>query len=147
LPIRAATAADIPTMMDLERDAALAAHWSRAQYETIVGESALRVSLVIEEESQVQGFLIARRIDREWELENVVVSPGRRRHGLGARLLRALLDFARSQGAAAVFLEVRESNTAARALYEKCGFIHKGNRPGYYHDPKEGAALYHFIFL
>ena len=49
----------------------------------------------------------------------------------------------RLAGAAAstVLLEVRESNTAARQLYEKLGFVEIGGRPDYYRDPVEDALL------
>ncbi len=45
-------------------------------------------------------------------------------------------------GAREFTLEVRVSNKAARALYERCGFVSEGRRPGYYSDPKEDAEIY-----
>ena len=51
------------------------------------------------------------------------------------------------EGAAAVFLEVRESNRAARALYEKWAFLESGRRRGYYKDPEEDAILYRIDFI
>ena len=51
------------------------------------------------------------------------------------------------RGAGAVFLEVRESNRAARALYEKWAFLESGRRRGYYKDPEEDAILYRLDFL
>ncbi len=64
-----------------------------------------------------------------------------RRKGLGKRLLQALLDAAR-ETKSSVFLEVRESNAAARALYENAGFEQTGRRPSYYTSPLEDAILY-----
>ncbi len=90
----------------------------------------------------VLGFLVAQHIAPEWELENIVVAPAARRTGLGKRLLDALLTQARETNSAAVFLEVRESNTAARTLYEKAGFEQTGRRKSYYRDPVEDAILY-----
>jgi ribosomal-protein-alanine N-acetyltransferase len=83
----------------------------------------------------------------EWELENIVVSPTARRRGLGKRLLDRLFAFARqtSPGEAqgtSVFLEVRQSNAAARTLYERVGFQQIGRRKSYYKDPSEDAILY-----
>jgi len=151
LVIRSATSADIPAMMALEREAATAAHWSRAQYDAIFRTALPRRLCLVSESSQslpeLQAFLVAREIAREWELENVVVSAGSQRRGLGLQLLLALLDAARARAAEAVFLEVRESNLAARRLYEKAGFIHKGVRGGYYRNPEENAALYRLNFL
>jgi ribosomal-protein-alanine N-acetyltransferase len=55
--------------------------------------------------------------------------------------LEALLDAAH-QTKSSVFLEVRESNAPARALYENAGFKQTGRRPSYYTSPLEDAILY-----
>jgi ribosomal-protein-alanine N-acetyltransferase len=101
---------------------------------------------VIEEESRVQGFLVAHGLDKEWEIENIAISGAARRRGLGARLLGEFLDQARGQRAEAVFLEVRESNQAARALYEKWAFEESGRRAQYYREPEEDAIVYRLCF-
>ena len=54
---------------------------------------------------------------------------------------------ARARGAKAVFLEVRESNQAARALYEKWAFLESGRRRRYYQEPDEDAILYRIDFI
>jgi GNAT superfamily N-acetyltransferase len=56
------------------------------------------------------------------------VAPGRRREGLGAELVAAVVEWARSWGAARVLLGVSEGNGPATALYERCGFIETGRR-------------------
>jgi ribosomal-protein-alanine acetyltransferase len=109
-------------------------------------EGTRRVALVIEEESRVQGFLVAHGLDKEWEIENIAISGAARRRGLGARLLGEFLDQARGQRAEAVFLEVRESNQAARALYEKWAFEESGRRAQYYREPEEDAIVYRLCF-
>jgi ribosomal-protein-alanine N-acetyltransferase len=131
-------------MMALEKDADAAAHWPQAQYEQIFlrAKHPSRLALVIEEDAAVQGFLVARQIDAEFEIENVAVAGSVLRRGLGTRLVGELLAVASHQGAKAVFLEVRESNRGARALYEKCGFTEIGHRKRYYQDPEEAAVLY-----
>jgi ribosomal-protein-alanine acetyltransferase len=147
LSIRDATSVDLPGMMALEKHAATAAHWSEQQYEGLFRDARPeRMALIIEDESGLQGFVIARVVDREWEIENIAVAGSARRRGLGTRLLGELLDLARARGADAVFLEVRESNHAARALYEKWAFLESGHRRGYYKDPKEDAILYRLGF-
>ena len=89
---------------------------------------------------------------REWSGKNgkskilrSPVQPSRRVPS--PRLLGELLDSARAKDAAAVFLEVRESNQAARALYEKWAFRESGRRPRYYKDPAEDAILYRLDFI
>ena len=59
-------------MIEMERAAGDASHWSQQQYEIAVGGPE-RISLVVEEEGIVKGFFVARVLDREWEIENIVV--------------------------------------------------------------------------
>ena len=78
------------------------------------------------------GFTIARQISDEAELLLIGVRPDRRRSGVGGVLLDRMLADAAAAGALQVFLEVRESNTTAIALYSSRGFEVVGRRPGYY---------------
>lgn len=134
-------------MMDLDRQSPTAAHWSRQQYEGLVvtaRSQSERVALVAEEESEgpeVHAFVVARRVDAEWELENIVVAEAARRQGVAARLLGELVAQIRAEQGSAVFLEVRESNQSARALYRKAGFTETGLRKSYYSNPPEDAIL------
>ncbi len=148
LSIRAAAPGDLPAMMALEQQAATAAHWSGEQYAALfsVADSG-RVALVVSDDSGIQGFVIAHVVRDEWEIENIAVAGAVRRCGLGTRLLGELLDMARARRATAVFLEVRESNHAARALYEKWAFLESGRRRRYYQDPDEDAILYRIDFI
>jgi [ribosomal protein S18]-alanine N-acetyltransferase len=131
-------------MMALEKHAVTAAHWSRQQYEQVfVTEGIRRQALVVELDAEcIQGFLIARAVNKEWEIENMAVSGPARRRGLGTCLLGEFLDQVRVEGAKGVFLEVRESNQAARALYEKWAFVQSGRRKDYYQGPPEDAITY-----
>ena len=90
------------------------------------------------------GFAIARCATAEWEIENVVVAPEKRRQGVGIKIIQELLLQAQSAGATSVLLEVRESNMAARRLYEKLGFSQQGRRSNYYRNPEEDALLLSF---
>ncbi len=93
------------------------------------------------------GFLIAHQLHREWELENLVVAPDFRRKGLATKLFAALLTRARGTNSESVFLEVRESNQAARALYARLGFKESGRRKLYYTNPHEDAVLYRLALI
>jgi len=139
--------------MNLERQCATAAHWTEQQYrQAFQSESVERLVLVAEasppeasdsdKPGDLVGFLVARHLAPEWELENIVVAPKARRKGLGMRLLDALLAAAQETHSDAVFLEVRESNAAARTLYEKAGFLQTGRRKSYYTSPVEDALQY-----
>jgi ribosomal-protein-alanine N-acetyltransferase len=143
--IRTATPEDIPAMMALEAHAATAAHWRGEDYFRIfAADSPQRVVMVLEQDSQVVAFIVALCAGPEWEIENVAVAGPARRRGLGTRLLGEFLDQARAAGAQSVFLEVRESNRAARALYEKWAFVEAGRRKAYYSRPTEDALVYKF---
>ncbi len=143
--IRAAVPDDIPRIMNLAGESETAAHWSTREYDALFApEAPARVGLVAISERQpdvVAGFAIARCGVDEWEIENVVVDPGLRRQGIARLLIQEVLRQARDRGATDVFLEVRESNVAARGLYSKLGFAEQGRRPRYYHDPQEDAVL------
>ena len=117
-------------------------HWSEQTYQKAFQPGASERSLwVIEDEGQLQAFLIARFTAAECELENMVVAKQHRRRGLGSQLLRALVASARQRKQGRVLLEVRESNQAARALYKNVGFQENGRRKSYYSQPPEDAIL------
>jgi ribosomal-protein-alanine acetyltransferase len=91
---------------------------------------------------RIAGFLVSRSIvPGEREILNVAVDPAQRRRGIARTLIAA--ELARSQGV--WFLEVRESNDAASALYRSMGFEKAGNRPAYYDDPAEAAIVMRFF--
>jgi ribosomal-protein-alanine N-acetyltransferase len=140
--IRSAKQEDIPAMKSMAMAAPEAALWSTGQYEALLTAGAQRLVLVAEENGTLRGFLAARTISGECELENIVVAPEARRRGIGALLLRSLLNRTRAEGATVCWLEVRTSNTAARRLYGAAGFRESGRRRGYYQQPSEDAALY-----
>jgi len=96
---------------------------------------------VIEDDSKLQAFLVARFGATECELENLVVSESERHRGLASELLLSLIASARERNLERILLEVRESNEAARALYGKLGFQENGRRKAYYRQPPEDAVL------
>ena len=145
LLIRAAVSADLPALMTLERHAATAARWPSDRYEALLHDANCNRVVLVIEEKQVQGFIIAGVVGLEWEIENMAIAASVRRRGLGTRLLGELLDRARARGAESVFLEVRRSNHPARALYEKYLFVESGHRRKYYKDPEEDAVLYRLV--
>lgn len=140
--IRPAAPDDIDAVLELERGAATAAHWSHAQYEAIFQASGPSRRCLVVGRGSLQAFLVAQTAGREWELENLVVAASTRRQGLGTGLIAELLQQARQRGAQAVVLEVRASNAAARSLYQSCGFVEAGLRPRYYQNPQEDAIVY-----
>lgn len=115
--------------------------WSRHVFEDCirVGYSCL----VVEDDGGVCGHGIMMVRAGEAHLLNICVDPSVRRRGFASLLLHDLLDLARRMGAAAAFLEVRESNEGAAVLYEQAGFNIVGRRAGYYPAPfgREDAVV------
>ena len=142
--IRRAIPADIPALLQLERAATGASHWSVAEYDRLFSPEPPARLVLIAEIGVPVGFLVARSVGPDWELENIGVAENARRSGVGTALLRELLLRADRAEAGSIFLEVRESNSVARALYEKLGFRPVTRRAAYYGDPSEDAVVYRF---
>jgi ribosomal-protein-alanine N-acetyltransferase len=92
-------------------------------------------------DDEVLGYSIAWQIADEAELANLAVAPAARGAGIGRALLDDLLQAIETRGGATVYLEVRESNEAAKALYRSRGFEEVGRRKGYYNRPPEDAVI------
>jgi ribosomal-protein-alanine N-acetyltransferase len=146
--VRDAISDDAHRLIELARCAATAAQWSPTEYQRLFAPDVVheRVTLVLEEDGVVLGFLVARPLADEWEIENIAINGPARRRGLGTRLLGEFMNLVEKRGGKHVFLEVRESNRAARALYEKWAFVEAGKRQSYYHNPEEDALILKFSF-
>ncbi len=77
----------------------------------------------------------------EADITNVSVSLDARHQGIGSRLVEELVKEAGDMGIKKIFLEVRESNVSAIALYQKHDFKQVGLRKDYYEKPTENALL------
>jgi ribosomal-protein-alanine N-acetyltransferase len=149
--IRSATLNDVPAMLAIERQAPGAAHWTSEQYNKLLGSGVVLVAEQAAEQpgkesGKLSGFICAKAVANEWEIENVVVAAAFLQRGVANELLRDLIQHAQKRAASAILLEVRESNRPARRLYEKHGFREVGRRPSYYRAPAEDAILYALRF-
>ncbi len=145
--IRNAQPSDVPALLEIERQSPGASHWTPEQYNKLIADGFVFVFVVDAEDASaivgfIRGFICARAVAGEWEIENVVVAPAERRRGIADALIGELIGRARSDAASAIFLEVRESNLAARRLYEKHGFQETGRRKAYYTGPLDDAIVY-----
>ena len=145
--IRSAALTDVSAILAIEQQAPGAAHWTAEQYKKLVGSGVVLVAEeAAEEAGKLCGFICAKAVASEWEIENVVVAAAFVRRGAANELVCELIQRAAGEAASAVLLEVRESNLPARRLYEKHGFREVGRRRGYYRDPVEDAILYALRF-
>lgn len=87
------------------------------------------------------GYVLGWSISEEAEFARVGVLPAWRGQRIGAKLTRAIFEAFRARGAELVFLEVREGNTAARHLYESCGFVEVGRRINYYSNGETAITM------
>ena len=94
---------------------------------------------VAEEAGEILGYVGMLAVLDEGQILNIATAPHARGKGVASALLSAL--FAAEKELTFYTLEVRESNTPARRLYEKFGFLTDGRRRGYYTDPTEDAIL------
>jgi ribosomal-protein-alanine N-acetyltransferase len=86
----------------------------------------------ISDEQDVQGIVWFSIVQDEAEIIDIRVGERYRRSGIGESLLTQSFEKLRLSEIRSVFLEVRSSNTAALALYEKLGFAMMGRRENYY---------------
>jgi [ribosomal protein S18]-alanine N-acetyltransferase len=89
----------------------------------------------------VAGYIAARATAGELHINNVAVRDAYRRNGIAHLLLTRAVEEGKRLGTYTAFLEVRSGNTAAQALYEKCGFRAIARRPRYYSEPLEDAVV------
>ena len=112
--------------------------WDTAAFESLLGQAGVFAI------HAPDGFILGRVVLDEAEILTLAVHPSARRTGLGARLTQAAAAFAAQAGAERLFLEVAEDNTAARALYDRTGFIQTGRRRNYY-EKADGSRSDAFV--
>ena len=101
----------------------------------------LSLWLVVVDGDRVAGYVGSQTVCDETDMMNVAVTADYRRQGLGEKLVLALVEELKAINSKCLTLEVRDSNTPARTLYEKLGFQQIGLRKNYYRNPKEDAYI------
>lgn len=118
--------------------------WSGADIKTMLDNAFCKGYVICDAENskkEIVAFCIYSHVLDEAELFRIAVIPEARRNGLGKILLEKMLEDWNRLRISRAFLEVRSSNTAARALYEKYGFKPLGVRKKYYNNA-EDAVVY-----
>jgi ribosomal-protein-alanine N-acetyltransferase len=139
LTIRALESRDVQAILAIQAACPEIAQWAAWDYDRAArGEMA---GWVAEEEAELAGFLVARRLSSELEILNFAVESEWRRCGIGAKLLEEALRWAQTFQATQAILEVRASNLSALRFYASHKFEVVGRRPRYYTAPVEDALL------
>ena len=114
--------------------------FSRELFKAMLGMPPFE-GFTAKENDKIVGYIIFSHITNEMELLTVAVDEAFRRKGIAKALVMEMLLAAKNGGVQSIFLEVRPSNAAARALYKGLGFLETGIRRGYYQDNGEDAIV------
>lgn len=152
--LRPMTVADLDSVLALEHELFADDPWSPEMFAHELSQpSQMRMYLVASLEEQplagycgmlfVPGDGAARGVPGggQAEVMTIAVRPDSWGHGIGSRLLSAMLDEAKSRDCVEVFLEVRADNDRAHGLYTRRGFTEIGVRKGYYQPSGTDAIV------
>lgn len=131
---------DILTLSELEKQCFENDRWSYRTFASCFENPAF-YGVVVVDGGEIIGYGGITVAADTADIENVLVAENRRRGGIGGKIVKALVDYARSQGASQVFLEVRVSNAPAMSLYLKSGFVGSYARTRYYSDGEDCLVM------
>jgi len=139
--LRPAEERDLTDVSRIERGS-FADPWTEESFRRLVDvEPAIFLVAECDPDATVAGYVAAFAVGEHGEILNVAVDPGFRGRGLAGQMLDAVLIELGVRGVKTAFLEVRETNEAARSLYRSRGFTEIGRRRGYYRRPVEDALV------
>ncbi|WP_368074101.1 ribosomal protein S18-alanine N-acetyltransferase [Agrococcus sp. SGAir0287] len=132
IALRTATLDDLDAVMAIETASFGLTAWARGTMAAEMASDWGRYVVAVDDDGSIVGYVGLRAVGVEGDIQTIAVAESARGTGLGRRLLRQAQQDARDRGVTELFLEVREDNAPARALYLSEGFVETGVRPGYY---------------
>jgi len=138
--IRKMTLADVEQVSAIDQ-VSFSLPWPKSSFHFELTDNPASRCWVAEMDGRVAAMLVAWLIVDEIHIATIATHPDFRKQGIGKKLLSHVLQAAKAEGALTSFLEVREGNDAAIAMYEKFGYVESGRREGYYMDNGEDAIL------
>ena len=139
LEIRDMKANDIEGVLQVEKES-FSTPWSRNLFFDEL-ENPHTVYFVCCDGTEIIGYGGMWHVVDEGQITNIAVRKNFRGMQIGSRLLSELIGWAQKKEISVIGLEVRAGNEAARALYQKFGFVPVGRRKDYYREPTEDAVL------
>ena len=139
MEIRRGGIEDLKAILAIERDA-FASPWQEETFRSLMERADVDL-LVAERDDDLIGYAVLWSTLDEGELANIAVAKEHRGVGVGRALMHHVVTAARNRGVRRLFLEVRESNSAAAKLYEAYEFRQIGIRRNYYKNPVEHARV------
>ncbi len=127
------------TVAQIESDC-FSAPWSERSIRSEL-DNPLSLWLVALSDDEVVGYVGSQSVMGEADMMNLAVDANYRRLGIGKQLVVALVKALKENCVNSLTLEVRVSNESAINLYQNCGFVEVGRRPGYYQKPREDALI------
>ena len=140
LTVRPLAESDLAEVIKLER-AIFSDPWPESAFKEQVSDQGWG-AIVAECDGEVIGYACYLTIGPEAHLTNLAVDPAQRRKSVAKQLLEHILRVVKKAGCECIILEVRPSNTEARAFYQGHGFSFLYRRPDYYHRPVEDALVF-----
>ena len=139
--IRKMTPEDVPAVSEIDQ-MSFSLPWPEHSFQYEVAENRASRCFVAEtDDRRVAAMIVSWIIVDEMHIATIATHPDYRRMGIGEQILREALIDGKAAGARLAFLEVRQANQAAQAMYRKFGFEVTGRRPRYYRDNGEDAIL------
>lgn len=137
--IRAATAADLDALLQIEEEVFMDA-WSRDSLSSLFNKER-NVVLVACQDSAVVGYITGWHVHDEAEIARLAVMHESRKQGIASALITAMVKDFEDSNVEKISLEVRVSNKAGFAVYRKFGFSVQGRRPRYYEDGEDALVM------
>ncbi|MDX1705588.1 N-acetyltransferase [Pseudidiomarina sp.] len=143
--IRPAEVTDLDQLVALEAATFNYSQIGRRSFRRLLKSPSAALHIALTSEQQLVGYslLLSRSNSRNWRLYSLATLASTRGTGLGKALLQHAMNYARTQGAGSISLEVKTDNLAAIRLYEKFDFAVIDVLAGYYDEGSDGYRMRH----
>lgn len=138
--VRPMQESDLERIMEIEH-ASFSSPWASNAFQSELKENEYARYFCLELDGQVIGYMGLWFILEEGHITNVAIAPEYRGKQRGEALMQSVIQTMVKEGMERMTLEVRASNSRAKRLYERLGFITAGVRKGYYSDNREDALI------